>query len=64
MATFRIHYEALEAPRFLAGERHTADVDAKNPDEARKSLRDQFDRLHKGCKPHVHKVKLLKGGAA
>lgn len=60
MALFRIHYEALEAPRFLTGERHTTDVDAKNPDQARSVLKDRFDRLHKGCKPHIHKVKLLK----
>jgi len=61
MTTFRIHYEALEAPRFLAGDRYVIDLDAKHPDDARKLLTSRFDRLHKGCKPHIHKVKVLKG---
>lgn len=61
MMTFRVHYEALEPPRFMAGDRHVVDLDAKNPDDARKLLKDRFDRLHKACKPHIHKVKVLKG---
>lgn len=61
MKTFRVHYEAMEPPRFMFGERHTADIAAKVPDDARKMLTERFDRLHKDCKPHITKVKVLKG---
>lgn len=61
MTTFRVHYEALEPPRFMTGGRHVVDLDAKHPDDARKLLKNRFDRLHKGCKPHISKVKVLKG---
>lgn len=60
MATFRIHYEALEEPRSMAGERHTRDITAKNPDDARRQFKTIFEKAHKDCKPHIHKVKALR----
>lgn len=60
MSAFRIHYEALEAPRFLGGERHSVDLVANTPDAARRLLPSRFERLHPGCKPLIHKIKRLK----
>lgn len=60
MTLFRVHYEALQPPRFTAGERRQADIDANTPDAARKALSERFEHLHRGCKPVITKIKRLR----